>query len=300
MITWLAEALRAEEGLKVVETPGWKTRGRPYTFVGTEGVIFHHTVSPLSMTTATTLRVCREGRIDLPGPLCHVMIGRNGVAYVVAAGYANHAGKGGPFRSVPRDSGNRYIVGVEVENNGTTEPFSDAVLGACDRVFAAVLKHQGKGVDWCIGHKEWTTRKSDPHTNMDNYRKRLRRYVRGADMTAKEKAQLAEALKKAREADLRLAGVGDRLRGDPQPKEQGPRRWGWTFADKALTQPVAPDRAGESPGRRPSTGRTSTGGRTSTDGRTGTEGRTATGGRTSTDRRTSSGRTRRPSTSPTR
>ena len=241
MITWLADVLRAQKGLKVVETRGWKTRGRPYTFVGTEGIMFHHTVSPLSMTTATTLRICTEGRVDLPGPLCHVMIGRNGVAYVVAAGYANHAGEGGPFRTVPQDSGNKYIVGVEVENDGKSEPFSDTVLGACDRVFAAVVEHQGKSATWCLGHKEWTSRKQDPHgIDMDNYRKRLARYIRGADMTDKEKAQLAEALRKAREAELRFAGAADRLRGDPQPKTPEPRRWGWMFADSALTQPSTP------------------------------------------------------------
>jgi hypothetical protein len=248
MITWLADALRKEKGLKVVETRGWKTRGRPGAFDGTEGVVFHHTASPLTMTTETTLRIVTDGRIDLPGPLCHVMVGRNGVAYVVAAGYAAHAGDGGPFRTVPLNSGNRYMVGVEVENDGKHEPFGDVVLGACDRVFAAVLKHQGKDSTWCIGHKEWTTRKPDPHTDMAKYRTRLARYLRGDDMTDKEKAQLAEALRKAREAELRLAGAADRLRGDPQPRGPEARRWGWTFADMALTQPsTTPPRT--SPGR---------------------------------------------------
>jgi N-acetylmuramoyl-L-alanine amidase len=88
------------------------------------------------MTTETTLRIVTDGRIDLPGPLCHVMVGRNGVADVVAAGYAAHAGDGGPFRTVPLNSGNRYMIGVEVENDGTKEPFGEVVLGACDRVFA--------------------------------------------------------------------------------------------------------------------------------------------------------------------
>jgi hypothetical protein len=59
------------------------------------------------------------------------------------------------------------------------------------------------------------------------------------EMTDKEKAQLAEALEKAREANARFTGVILRLEGKPEPAEAGFRRWGWRFANRALSEPNA-------------------------------------------------------------
>ena len=182
MATWLADALRAQPGLKVVEHQGWQTRGRPYTFDGSYGVLFHHTASAKGGGAAPSLGSCLNGRSDLPGPLCHVMVGRDGTAHVVAAGYANHAGFGGPLWNVPKDSGNKYLMGVEVENDGVGEPWSDTLLAACDRVFAAILTHQGRAANRCAGHKEWAPgRKIDPDHGFDMkaYRDRLGAFMKG-------------------------------------------------------------------------------------------------------------------------
>jgi len=56
------------------------------------------------------------------------------------------------------------------------------------------------------------------------------------EMTPEEKAQLTEALKKARESDEKWGGVNDRRAGKPEPPE-GPRRNGWRFADEAYNRP---------------------------------------------------------------
>jgi N-acetylmuramoyl-L-alanine amidase len=172
MLLGLAAAIRAA-GVPTVEISGWKTRGRLTGSDGAKhGAMFHHTASPLSMSTKTTVSILVNGRSDLPGPLCNVAVGRDRRAYIVAAGKANHAGYGGPWRDVPKDSGNLYICGVEVENNGIGEPYDFAVL---DRVFGAILGLQGRAAGWCVGHKEWApARKNDPYpVDMAWYRRRL-------------------------------------------------------------------------------------------------------------------------------
>jgi hypothetical protein len=63
-------------------------------------------------------------------------------------------------------------------------------------------------------------------------------YVQGGDeMTPEEKAQLNEALSKAREADEFKNGVNLRRTGKPEPGE-GPARNGWRFADEAFSRPA--------------------------------------------------------------
>ena len=61
-----------------------------------------------------SLEVCINGRPDLAGPLCNVMVGRDNTMFVVAAGRANHAGSGG-WRG---RSGNSTVYGIERENTG--------------------------------------------------------------------------------------------------------------------------------------------------------------------------------------
>jgi LysM domain/N-acetylmuramoyl-L-alanine amidase len=106
------------------------------------------------------------------GPLCNVLVGRAGVVYLVAAGRANHAGLGGPWRNIPVDSGNIYMAGVEVENDGIGEPWRKELLQVCEVVFATLLIGLGRGPAFLVGHKEWAPhRKTDPaRIPMDQYR----------------------------------------------------------------------------------------------------------------------------------
>lgn len=177
-LTWMADHFRAA-GLNVVEVDGWKTRGRPYTFEP-RAVVFHHTASSLAGGNAPSLRIVRDGRGDISGPLSQVLVARDGTVYVVAAGRANHAGYGGPWRNIPKDAMNRYGVGVEVENNGIGEPWSEQLLAALDKVYVVLLKGLGLDESWLLGHKEWTPRKIDPAgINMGEYRARIAGVLRG-------------------------------------------------------------------------------------------------------------------------
>lgn len=166
----LATVLRAA-GLTVVETDGWATRGYAgQDLTETAGVLWHHTATPsarYAADSAPTLGMCIGGRPDLAGPLCHIVLGRNGVAYLVAAGVANHAGKGSAV-GIPADLGNHYLIGIEMESSGV-EPWdwTAAQLAAAPRLGAALersyLNHLPPEMRLQLGHLEYSSQgKIDP------------------------------------------------------------------------------------------------------------------------------------------
>lgn len=135
--TGLANRIRAK-GVRVIEVAGWQTRGRS-DFVG-RGSINHHTAGS-SRGTAPSLNICINGRSDLPGPLANVVQSREGgdglsdIAYVIAAGKANHGGTG-YWRHL---SGNAQMYGLEMEHTGygTVPP---GRLEVSARIHAAFLE----------------------------------------------------------------------------------------------------------------------------------------------------------------
>src|SRR5688500_6178819 len=102
-------------------------------------VILHHTAGSAT-GNAPSLRVCIEGRSDLPGPLCHVLIGRDGTCHVIASGRAHHAGTG----SWLGVTGNSNAIGIEVENVGTNaEPWRPELVDVMVRCAAACAAEAG-------------------------------------------------------------------------------------------------------------------------------------------------------------
>lgn len=165
-------------GLKVQKVPGWKDRGRPYTF--TPMAFFeHHTASPATSGPAPALGIVTTGRSDLPGPLANFHISRKGVVTLVAAGYCNHGGFGGPHKGIPLNSANRYAFAVEIENDGRGEPYPPEVMKAARILTAVVLKRMKRGAFFSIAHKEWTPRKIDPSFAMTPFRKAVGKLIRG-------------------------------------------------------------------------------------------------------------------------
>ncbi|MEU0102386.1 N-acetylmuramoyl-L-alanine amidase [Streptomyces sp. NPDC006267] len=170
-------ALRAE-GVRVVETPGWRTHNRNHkgAWGPVNGVMIHHTVTS---GTARTVDICRKGYSGLPGPLCHGVIAKDGTVHLVGYGRANHAGAGDDDvlqaviaeRPLPSDNeantdGNRHFYGFECENLGDgKDPWPAAQREAIVRASAAVLRAHGwgKGGDTSvIGHSEFQPGKVDP------------------------------------------------------------------------------------------------------------------------------------------
>ena len=150
--TGIADRLR-KWGLKVVEVDGWRTRGSD-TF-NPRGSVDHHTAGPRT-GNAPSLNICINGRPDLPGPLCHVLIGRDNTCYVIAAGRANHAGTGG-WGGL---TGNASVFGIERENVGTgAEPWTLEQYDVAARAHAALISAHGSRWDLVCEHKEWAPRR---------------------------------------------------------------------------------------------------------------------------------------------
>jgi peptidoglycan hydrolase-like protein with peptidoglycan-binding domain len=141
-------------GVQVVEIDGWQTRGRTYATFDPYGSVNHHTAGPRT-GIAPSLGICINGRAGLPGPLCNVHQQRNDVVNVVAAGVANHAGRGG-WQGL---SGNQSVFGLEIEHCGyPDEPFDDRRYDIAIRThvaFISGLTHPDPGK--VPQHFEWST-----------------------------------------------------------------------------------------------------------------------------------------------
>lgn len=168
-LTWLPNVLGAA-GLKVALIEGWQSRGRG-EMGQILGIICHHTAGPKS-GNMPSLHTLIYGRSDLPGPLAQLGLGRDGTYYVIAAGRCNHAGTG-MWQGIT--TGNTNLLGIEAENTGETEdsPWPEIQMDAYHRGIAAILKHIGRGAEFCAGHKEYALpqgRKSDPCFDMSQFR----------------------------------------------------------------------------------------------------------------------------------
>ncbi|WP_329613959.1 N-acetylmuramoyl-L-alanine amidase [Streptomyces brevispora] len=163
------------EGLTVVQVGDWRTHNRSHkgSWGPVNGVMIHHTATK---GTDATVRICRDGRTGLPGPLCHGVITKDGRVHLVGHGRTNHAGlgdgdvlraviaeKGLPSDNEADTDGNRYFYGFECENLGDGEdPWPDVQLEAVAKAAAAVCRHHGWTSRSVIGHLEWQPGKVDP------------------------------------------------------------------------------------------------------------------------------------------
>ena len=197
------EVLQAA-GLDVEAEPGWETRrGSKYSFDhrpgGTLGMIVHHTAAGGSADMPCR-NICVNGRSDLKGPLVQFLLGRSGKLLLISQNRCNHAGKGssevrkdlkagrditaefdagqGAYnaRTLNRandwSGGNGKYWGLEVENNGRGEEYSQEQIKALVKLCAAMCKWQGWDHNRIIHHREHTSRKVDM-----NYTGPLREYV---------------------------------------------------------------------------------------------------------------------------
>lgn len=165
-LIWLPDVLKAA-GLKVALEDGWEDRGRGdvgHIF----GVLCHHTATQ-SDGNMPTLKTLIKGRSDLAGPLAQLGLARDGTYFVIAAGKCNHAGKG-IWKGVV--NGNTNFIGIEAENTGLkSDPWPEVQMDAYRRGVAAILKHIGRGAEFCAGHKDYAPgRKIDPDFDMVAFR----------------------------------------------------------------------------------------------------------------------------------
>lgn len=173
-----------KEGVKVVEKPNWRTHNRNHkgAWGPVNGIIIHHTAGADS---ATGLSLVWAGRADLPGPLAHAYLGKNGTVTLTANGRANHAGLGDgrvlsavyEESSLPKPTrqdtdGNTYFYGIEIANLGNgKDPYPAIQYQAAVKWAAAICRAHGWTSKSIIGHKEWTYQKIDPSFPMTQFRK---------------------------------------------------------------------------------------------------------------------------------
>lgn len=186
MLTDLADACR-KSGLPVEEVDGWQTRGHG-PFFGLNTIVCHHTATPSGAAgNYPSLRVVRDGRSDLPGPLSQLGLGRDGTVYVIAAGVAYHAGA-----TFFQRQDNWHALGIEAEHDGLS-PWPEIQLSAYVRLVAALADHYGIPLSNVQGHKEVATplgRKVDPNFDMTEFRARVKR-VTASDVRADLNAAMA-------------------------------------------------------------------------------------------------------------
>lgn len=169
MLTNLADVVR-RSGLEVVEVAGWKTRGHG-EMTSVEAIIDHHTATPKTIEgDYPTLKVVRDGRPGLAGPLAQLGLGRSGKVYVIAAGVCYHAGE-----TFETWQNNRHAIGIEAEHDGIG-PWPAAVYNAYIRLNWALCQGYDLPVSRVRGHKEIARplgRKTDPNFSMDEMRARV-------------------------------------------------------------------------------------------------------------------------------
>lgn len=138
------------------------------------GVIWHHTAG-----AGTALGTMQNGRPDLPPPLGNALVQRDGAVHITADGRANDTGMGSGVvlnevladappgadayaRGLPDTTGlTRWFYDIEVDNNGTGEPYPYAQLDSLVRVTAALLVAHGWSSNRCRHHRQMTRRKID-------------------------------------------------------------------------------------------------------------------------------------------
>jgi hypothetical protein len=168
-------------GLKYVEIPGWATHNREGhgAWGPINGFIWHHTGADVTDAKAYAGGTLYKGLADLPGPLCHFSIGKDGTVYLVGWGRANHAGGGDPVtlqHVINEDytgqlkptrgnsngvDGNAHFYGVEIQYSGSHQ-MADAQYAAARRLSAAILDFHGWTEKSVIAHGEWSSDKWDP------------------------------------------------------------------------------------------------------------------------------------------
>ena len=161
--TGLARLAR-DAGLVVREVNGWKSRTlgtRPKGMAGARGCLWHHTATSASAVKSRNNPTLNYMVNGLGYPLANFGLAWDGSIDVIAAGAAAHAGKGRYGSRIPKDQGNDFLFGVEVEGTvGLT--WSDAQLESAARLGHAMNKEWGSSF-LQIGHLEYApTRKVDP------------------------------------------------------------------------------------------------------------------------------------------
>ena len=147
-----------------------------------QGILLHHTAGRDSLNY-----ICHTNPYA-PVRAAHFLIARNGMVYVCSGSGAYHAGRGGPWTitksvTIPRDSGNSRLWGIEIESLGTSPRIDGTAAGMTpEQVVSTALlcvalldaMRPGPGlfkVGRVIRHRDWApTRKPDVRQDLGWWR----------------------------------------------------------------------------------------------------------------------------------
>ncbi|MDQ7948137.1 MAG: N-acetylmuramoyl-L-alanine amidase [Pedobacter sp.] len=120
-------------------------------------VIIHHTAQNSTDETLRTFTIARTA------VSAHYVIGRDGKVVQMVNDFlrAQHAGLGkwGTVTDM-----NSISIGIELDNNGTTDPWPDAQINSLCSLLATLKKKYGIPTANFIGHADYApSRKPDPH-----------------------------------------------------------------------------------------------------------------------------------------
>lgn len=232
MLTDLADACR-KSGLPVEEIDGWRTRGHG-SMLGVQTIAVHHTAtSAKAPGNYPSLRIVRDGRPDLPGPLSQLGLGRDGKVYVIAAGVSYHAGA-----TFENRQDNWHAIGIEAEHDGLS-PWPQVQYDAYVRLCRALCDHYGLPTSRVEGHKEIATprgRKTDPNFDMDAFRAHVAS-IEGDWFDMADKEDLRTVVRE--ELDKVLADFGNRAVVDNPFEKDKSKTWRLNGVLNSLTRRTA-------------------------------------------------------------
>jgi N-acetylmuramoyl-L-alanine amidase CwlA len=179
---------------RVIFEDGWNDpKICPFGVSPSAGLVLHHTANGGAKGNAPSLYWCLNNTYA-PVRAAHFLIGRDGTVHVLSGRGSYHAGAGrveGGMKVgdtwIPSSSGNKYLVGIEIESKGT-DPSTRAAESSVDGITRAQVKStikltsamidlMGVGVDTVIRHADWAPRrKNDVLQPLSWWRRRIRRY----------------------------------------------------------------------------------------------------------------------------
>lgn len=216
MFTGLDRVAKAT-GYPVEEVSGWEKRGHGGMH-SCSTIIIHHTAGANNGQDYNSYRTVLNGRPGLPGPLAQFGVGRKtGKIYLFAAGVAYHAGK------VGKTSHNNWnAIGIEIENNGVGEKYSDKTYKASVALAGELVREFKLKVSDVLGHKEVAVnskgqlgRKIDPSFSMGKFREDVADYLAG-------------------KGDAKPVGTPEKPKPAPKPESKPKGKSVKTMADEVI------------------------------------------------------------------
>lgn len=137
-------------GIRYTIEPGAFNRGHG-DIISPNFLVLHHTAGG---NDDSDIRVVRDGRPGLPGPLSQMVLKRDGSVHIIAVGVCWHAGPGPAKWGAPQNMGNYYSLGIEGVSNGYND-WTAAQRDAYPKVVAALLKDMKLPADRWIFHRDY-------------------------------------------------------------------------------------------------------------------------------------------------